>query len=365
MQLNLNPNYQNFFEIGLAILGGIIATWVCMWIFSLIDKRLAKSKHIWSHALVRSISKPLLVMIWLMVVSMIIPIVLRYYVVSTQINAYFNYVRAVVFVITVAWAFMRYINSVESRYQREISAGKKKQDKTTLRAITQLFRIAIVIVTLLVLMQTVGIKINSLLAFGGIGTLAVGFAAKDTLANFIGGLMIYWDRPFSVGEWVRSPDRNIEGTVENIGWRLTRIRTFDKRPLYVPNAAFSTISIENPGRMTNRRIKTKIGLRYSDAPKIKAVIDDIENMLQNHPDIDTTMILMVKLIEFGPSALEFLVYTFTKTTKWVEFQTIQQDVFLKIIDIIAQHGAECAFPSRSIYFPEPLMTQRSDAGAQA
>lgn len=363
--MHLNPNYQNALEIGLTILGGIVASWICMWIFSLIDKRLAKSRHIWSHALVRSISRPLIVLVWLMVISVIIPILLRYYVASTQINTYFNYVRAVVFVITVAWAFMRYINSVESRYHREINAGHKKQDKTTLRAITQLFRIAIVIVTLLVLMQTVGIKINSLLAFGGIGTLAVGFAAKDTLANFIGGMMIYWDRPFSVGDWIRSPDRNIEGTVENIGWRLTRIRTFDKRPLYVPNGAFSTISIENPARMTNRRIKTKIGLRYSDAPKIKAVIDDVEYMLQHHPDIDTNMILMVKLVAFGPSALEFLVYTFTKTTQWVEFQTVQQDVFLKIIDIIAQHGAECAFPSRSIYFPEPLMMQQSAAGAQA
>ena len=91
--------------------------------------------------------------------------------------------------------------------------------------------------------------------------------------------MIYLDRPFDVGDWVRSPDKNIEGTVEDIGWRLTRIRTFDKRPLYVPNGTFSTISVENPSRMSNRRIKTNIGLRYDDANKVATIIADIESML--------------------------------------------------------------------------------------
>ena len=103
-------------------------------------------------------------------------------------------------------------------------------------------------------MQALGYSISGVLAFGGIGGIAVGFAAKDLLANFFGGLMIYLDRPFSVGDWIRSPDKNIEGTVEEIGWRLTRIRTFDKRPLYVPNSTFTQISVENPSRMLNRRI---------------------------------------------------------------------------------------------------------------
>ena len=80
-------------------------------------------------------------------------------------------------------------------------------------------------------------------------------------------MFVYLDRPFAVGDWVRSPDREIEGTVENIGWRVTRIRTFDKRPLYIPNSIFSQIAVENPSRMSNRRIKETIGIRYDDASK--------------------------------------------------------------------------------------------------
>src|SRR5690606_386142 len=220
----------------------------------------------------------------------------------------------------------------------------KINDETSVHAIAQLSRVVLIFIVILMLLQTVGIKMSALLALGGVGGAVIGFAAKDSLANFIGGMMIFWDRPFSVGDWVRSPDRNIEGTVENVGWRLTQIQTFDKRPLYVPNGVFSTISVENPSRMSHRRIKTVVGVRYDDATKIGDIVNAIEEMLKNHNEIDNTQTLIVNLIEFGPSSLNILIYTFTKTTNWIKFQSVQQDVFLKIIDIIAQHGAECAFP---------------------
>ena len=118
-------------------------------------------------------------------------------------------------------------------------------------AMAKLLRLSVIITAGLVVLQTLGFSISGVLAFGGVGGIAVGFAARDLLANFFGGLMIYLDRPFSVGDWVRSPDRNIEGTVERIGWRLTVIRTFDKRPLYVPNSVFANIAVENPSRMAS------------------------------------------------------------------------------------------------------------------
>lgn len=146
--------------------------------------------------------------------------------------------------------------------------------------------------------------------------------------------MLYFDRPFSIGDWIRSPDRNIEGTVAEIGWRITRINTFDHRPLYVPNSVFSSISVENPGRMTNRRIKTVIGLRYEDADKIGLIVDAIRNMLQAHSDIDQKQTLLVYFNEFADSSLNIMVYCFTKTTVWQEWLAVQQDVYLKIIAIV-------------------------------
>jgi MscS family membrane protein len=161
------------------------------------------------------------------------------------------------------------------------------------------------------------------LAFGGVGGIAVGFAARDLLANFFGGLMIYMDRPFNVGEWIRSPDKEIEGTVEKIGWRLTTIRTFDKRPLYIPNSIFNNISVENPSRMSNRRIKETIGIRYDDLSKMEKIINDVRKMLKEHADIDTTKTLIVNFNEFAPSSLDFFIYTFTKTTDWIRYHEIK------------------------------------------
>jgi MscS family membrane protein len=194
-----------------------------------------------------------------------------------------------------------------------------------------------------------GISISGMLAFGGMGGLIVGMAAKDLLANFFGSIMIYLDRPFNIGDWIRSPDRSIEGTVEKIGFRLTVIRTFDKRPLYVPNSVFTNIAVENPSRMHNRRIKETIGIRYKDAKKLPIILDEVRDMLINHPDIDDTQTLIVNFDAFGASSLEFFIYTFTKTTNWIEFHHIKQNVMLQILNIIHDHDADCAFPTRTLH----------------
>jgi MscS family membrane protein len=165
--------------------------------------------------------------------------------------------------------------------------------------------------------------------------------------------MIFLDRPFSVGDWIRSPDQEIEGTVEEIGWRLTRIRTFDARPLFVPNSTFATLSVENPSRMLNRRIRETIGVRYDDLGVLPKIVDDVASMLREHPAIDQAKTLMVNFVEFGPSSLDFFIYTFTKTTVWSEFHAIKQDVLFKIADIIVGHGAEIAFPTTTVLLDGP------------
>ncbi|MCK4608465.1 MAG: mechanosensitive ion channel family protein, partial [Gammaproteobacteria bacterium] len=264
-------------------------------------------------------------------------------------------VREFAILVIFVWFLIRFIFFIEENLITKAQRKKGETfDKTTIHALCQLLRVAVIITGVLIGLQIFGIPISGVLAFGGIGGLAAGWAAKDMLANFFGGLMIYLDRPFSVGDWIRSPDKNIEGTVEHIGWRLTRIRTFDKRPLYVPNGIFSTISIENPSLMTNRRIKAVINLRYDDAAKVRVIVGDIEKMLREHPDIDAEQTLMVNLIACASWSLDFMIYAFTKTIKWGEFQGVQQDVLLKVLEIVAAHKAECAFPTSTVYIPDGI-----------
>ena len=326
-----------------------------MLIVNFIQKRalnrvLAKTRltrNLWDDAFVGALRRPLSLLIWVVGLTLAADIVSEH-----EPAALFDVVpaiRDVGVIVSIVWFLVRFISAAEKNV---IKLGKGKEDamdETTVVAIGKLLRLSVVITGALVILQTLGFSISGVLAFGGIGGIAVGFAAKDLLANFFGGLMIYLDRPFSVGDWIRSPDKSIEGTVENIGWRLTRIRTFDKRPLYVPNSVFTSIAVENPSRMTNRRIYETIGIRYDDADKMEKIINDVVEMLKQHDEIDTSQTLIVNFNSFAPSSLDFFVYTFTRTTNWIRFHEIKQDVLLKILNIIEGHGAEMAFPTSTLH----------------
>ncbi len=238
---------------------------------------------------------------------------------------------------------------------------QKHGDPTSAKIITRVLKITIYLMIVLLFGERFGMSLSGLLAFGGIGGIAIGMASKDILSNFFSGIILYFDRPFNIGDWVSSPDRQIEGTVVEVGWRLTKIMTFDHRPLYVPNAAFSSISLENPGRMTNRRIQTEISLRYEDADKIAVIVNDIRTMLENNVKIDQTQTMLVYFNNFADSSLDIMIYCFTKTTNWAEWLGDQQEVYLAIIDIVHKHGADFAFPSQTIYMvpdskPTPIIS---------
>jgi MscS family membrane protein len=257
--------------------------------------------------------------------------------------------RDVTLILCATWFVVRFCGQVGRNHIQRGSDAGGGVDVTTVMALVKACQLTAVVVACLMAAQTLGFQIGGLLALGGVGGIAVGFAAKDLLANFFGGLTIYLDRPFSVGDWIRSPDKAIEGTVEHISWRHTRIRAFNKNPIYVPNSLFTSIVVENPSRMSHRRISVTIGLRYEDFAQVKPIADAVRAMLSSHPRIDNTQTLIVNFNAFGPSSLDLMVYAFANTTVWTEFQDIKQDVLLKIGDIVAQHGAEIAFPTQTVH----------------
>lgn len=315
-------------------------------LFDRLSKGAEKTSSNFDDLLIYSARKPVRIFIWIAGLLTAADIVRE--VSSAPIFDFIGPIREVSFIALFSWFAVRVIRQLERVVQRP-GFLENPMDATTASAIGKLLRLSVVITTGLVILQTLGFSVSGILAFGGIGGIAVGFAAKDLLANFFGGLIIYLDRPFKVGDWVRSPDKEIEGIVEHIGWRVTCIRTFDKRPLYVPNATFATVSLENPSRMTNRRIYETIGLRYEDADKLEPIVAAVKEMLQTHEDIDTNQTLMVNVNSFASSSIDFFLYTFTKTTNWQRFHEVKQDVMFKIIAIVESHGAEFAFPTRTLH----------------
>ena len=251
------------------------------------------------------------------------------------------------------WLAHRLSRGIEGELLGEHRGALASSDRATISAVARLSRITLWVVAGIMILQSLGVSVSGLLAFGGVGGIAVGFAARDLLANFLGGLSIFLDRPFAVGDWIRSPDREIEGTVEDVGWRVTRIRTFDQRPLYVPNALFSTVALENPSRMLNRRIYETIGIRYDDAGAMEQIVAEVKEMLVAHDDIDKGKTLMVNFVAFGASSLDFFIYCFTRTTDWATYHGVKQDVLVKILKIIEGQGAEVAFPTRTVLLSPP------------
>lgn len=343
------------YQVFVVIFMVLLLNFVVMRILARIQARLELTKSPWDDALVCALRRPLRLLFWVFGLWLAGRITKN--VSHAEIFALLDPLRDVGVIVAISWFLNRFISAAEKNILAYSNTSKHKVDVTTANAISRLLRISVYITAALVTLQTLGFSISGVLAFGGIGGIAVGFAAKDLLANFFGGLMIFLDRPFSVGDWIRSPDKDIEGTVEKIGWRLTCIRTFDKRPLYVPNSTFMTIALENPSRMSHRRIYETFGIRYNDIGKMHEITTAVKAMLMQHQDIDQSQTLMVNFNACAASSVEFFVYAFTRTTVWTEFHEVKQDVLLKINDIVTSHGAEMAFPTSTLHIPEPLTMQ--------
>jgi MscS family membrane protein len=317
-----------------------------------LHNKLQSTDNPWDDALIDALRRPLNLMVWIIGIAFAAEIV--YAETQATIFTAIGPMRDVGVIACLTWFLQRLVKQVQANLVKRSKDQEHPLDQTTVDAIGKLVSASILITAALVVLQTLGFSISGVLAFGGIGGIAIGFAAKDLLSNFFGGLMIYLDRPFAVGDWIKSPDRDIEGTVEYIGWRLTRIRSFDKRPIYIPNGIFSNIALVNPSRMSHRRINETIGIRYADIDKMQTIVDAVKTMLRQHEEIDASQTLMVNFNSFAPSSVDFFIYTFTHTTNWVRFHEIKQDVLLKISDIITRHGAEIAFPTSTIHVPEPV-----------
>ena len=196
------------------------------------------------------------------------------------------------------------------------------------------------------ILQVWGINISALIASLGIGGLAFALAAKDTASNFFGSLALLLDRSIGVGEWIKVG--NVEGVVEEIGMRTTKIRSFQKSLITMPNQIVATTPIENFSRRGIRRIKLSVGLDYdTNREQVVEIVKEIRTMLQTHKDISQKDTLLVNFESFSNTALNIFVYAFTSTANWDEYLNIREDIHLKIMQIIEKNNAKFAFLSQS------------------
>lgn len=228
-------------------------------------------------------------------------------------------------------------------------------DQILIPFLSNFLRIIIVIFAFTIIAQEYNYDINGLIAGLGLGGLAIALAAKDGLANIFGGIVIILDKPFSIGDWISTS--SVEGTVEEITFRSTKVKTFAQALVTVPNSTLANEAITNWSKMGRRRITFNLGVTYT-TPRVRleACISKIEKMLREHPQIHQETIF-VNFDRFNESSLDIFLYFFTVTTNWGEYLKVREDVNLKIMAILEEEKVSIAFPSRSVYFETPLASR--------
>ncbi|QNI69038.1 small-conductance mechanosensitive ion channel/ MscS family [Synechococcus sp. BMK-MC-1] len=256
---------------------------------------------------------------------------------------------ATLLIITISWATLNVGHAIlqSGSMRRWIRMDDEQDEAMLINLLGRLFTILTLLITTAAMMVNLGIPsaaIATLLGGAGIGFT---FATQQISQNFLSGFMLFFNRPFKEGDWINVDE--LQGTVESIGWYYTRIRTFDRRPLNIPNSIFATKPIENPGQMYNRRILANISLRYEDISKIAGITDKVREHLKQHPHIDQKQIILVNFNQWDASSINMMVYCFTKTTVWAEWLNIQQAIFLDIAGIVQGSGADFAFNCMTLY----------------
>ncbi len=270
-----------------------------------------------------------------------------------------NVVRTVIEILVVLntiWLFLRLTDIFGTYLFSKLARTSSRLDEQIEPIIRKTIKVFFVIVGAVYVIQALGYSISGVVAGLGIGGLAVAMAAKDTLSNFFGSIMILSDRPFRVGDWIRA-DQN-EGVVEEIGFRSTRIRTFPKTLITIPNSVIANTAIDNFSRMPKRRVNMTVGVTYSTtADQMERLVWAIENILKNHEGVDKEFML-VNFTDFGSSSLDVLVYYFTATVLWAEHLRIRQEVNLLIMRLVDEMGLAVAFPTRTVHLvnenPSPV-----------
>ncbi len=251
------------------------------------------------------------------------------------------------FIIILFWALIKILNHLAAHIHKITNKFGDKISVEVANFIIKSIRFFIIIIAIIAVLQEWGFNVSGFLASLGLVGMAFALAAKDTASNLFGSLVIFTDKPFRVGEWIKTPE--VEGTIETIGIRSTKVRTFAQALVTVPNATLANSAILNWSRMGKRRIKMNIGLTYdTKGSVIEKIIVDIKNMLSSHKDIDQDTI-HIYFSSFGDSSLNIFCYYFTKTTNWGEFMRVRENTYLAIMKIVEKNGSSFAFPTQTIH----------------
>lgn len=349
----LDGDYGWQSEVLSIILIVVVFSFLAKWVLKHLHQRYERQKKIWKDSFVQALYIPLNFYTWFFAFFYATNLVIPKEYSATYLKT-LHLILILVGILTLSWFILRWKKTL---IKLIIAKSKKREitvDQGRIDAIDKVLTVLIIFLTMLLILEASGRNINTLIAFGGIGGLALAFASQEIIANFFGGLMIYATHPFSIGDCINLSEKNIEGYVEEIGWYMTRVRTLEKRPLYIPNSTFTRIVVMNLSRMSCRQFKEMIPLKYSNLKVVKPVMEDIAAMLHDLPGIARDQKIIVVLDNVNNAVLNIAITAYTITIDAQEFGQIKQKIWLRIIEILNRHGAEISFPMTTVEIPQGI-----------
>ncbi len=257
------------------------------------------------------------------------------------------------------WMLARMIDFLAGRLGRRFSKTQTAMAHSLLLLVRRAVKAILLLITILLILQSFGANVSAALAGIGIGGIALGLGAQKTLENLFGGISLLGDQAFQVGDVCKIADQF--GTVEDIGLRSTSIRTVERTVVTIPNGALAMANLENFSRRDKILFRPVIGLRYeTSADQFRFLLAEVRQLLYQHPRVETAT-ARVRLLKFGQYSIDLEIFAYVQTSDYPVFLAVQEDLLLRIMDLVEKAGTSLAFPSQTLYLGKEkgLNAQRS------
>ena len=254
---------------------------------------------------------------------------------------------SLIYVYSIFWIILRFIDYISLILHKKAELTENKMDDQLIPFVIDIVKIITYIFALIIVMGNIfNVNVTALATGVGIGGIAIAMASKESLENLLGSFTIFLDQPFTVGDTVTVG--SVTGTVEKVGFRSTRIRTFDKSLVTLPNKKMIEAELDNLGMRPVRRVKFNVGLTYDTSPdQIKMIVSEIQEMINQHER--TNQQGKVRFQEFGSSSLDILVMYFVDSPRWDDLIDVKEDINYRIMEIVKKNNSDFAFPSTTVY----------------
>lgn len=250
------------------------------------------------------------------------------------------------FIVSASVFLMVLIELYEHRYFKQ----QALLEPAALHVLAQIARAGVFILAGLITLQALEVPLSGLLTFGGMGTIIIGLAGKELLSNYMSSFMIFFERPFVVGEQIRPLGRDWEGVVESIGWRSCAIRLQEGELMYLPNHFFTANPILNLTRMNARRIELTFVIAERPIETLLKFVQALQATLESHPDLVTDKYRAARFHSLALEGPKFQIVCYSATSAWEHYSKIKQDVLFRVLKVIQEHDVDLYAPS--LHIPE-------------